>query len=235
MRLRLFGLTALALTVGVVLVHGGAPAPVAKDVVDHEMKYLETEFKKAKILKKAERKVRMSAMILAAAHKLAGKDGDAKAAEALKIVKLMDSNHDDAKKAFADLVAGKVTGGPVNFKDAIEFEYVMRMFSSEKVGGFGLEAALEDLVNFKGPMKDDDAKKISVLVAKMGLIGEIAKHFPPEEKGAKTKKAWSAFNDDMVKAARTLSEAAAAKKGDQIGKLADHLSKTCTACHDVFR
>jgi hypothetical protein len=240
------GLAGLGLTLSVVLVgHGGAPAPAAKDVMQGELKYLVAELAKAKVLKKAERKARMSALMLAAAAKTAaGKDNEAAlgyvATKALEVVKLMDAGeHAQAKKIIAELASGKHPGGKmpaINYKDHLELEFVMRIFSSEKVGGFGFEKMLEDLVEHKGALNDAESQKVAHFAAKVALIGDIALHYPPEEeKGDKTKKNWKTFAEDMNKAARVLQEAAAAKKGDQIGKLADHLGKTCTACHDVFR
>jgi len=229
---------ALAATLCLALVtHGGAPAPQAKDVMQGELAYLKAEFAKPKLLKKAERKARMSAVILAAAAKAAGKDGEGMVGEALKIAKLMEAGKaDEAKAIVADLASGKgtPTKTPGSYKDAIEFELVMRVFSSEKVGGFGMEKALEDLVDHKGAVSGEQAKAALNLATKIALVSDITLHFGPEkEEGAKTKKAWKAFSEDMTKAANEL--AASAAKNGEVSKLADNLGKTCTACHDVFR
>lgn len=242
MRMRPFhlGLAAAAVTLGTLLVHAGSSAPLAKGVMQEEVKYLQTELNKAKVLKKAERKIRMSAVLLAAAAKATGKDGEGIAADALKIAKIMDggAGHEEAKKLIADIAAGKGSPGKLPaYNEVLEFEFLMRVFSSEKVGGFGLEKELEDLVEAKGDLSAADAQKAANLAAKIALIGDISQHyFPPEkESGAKTKKAWNAFSQDMTKAANALGTAAAAKKGAEVGKLADTVSMTCVACHDVFR
>lgn len=237
------GVAVGVLTLGFVLVsHGETPAPQAEELIQSELKYLKEEGGKPKILKKAERKLRMSAVILAAAAKTAakGKEGPMGhvATKALELAKALDGDHDAAKKIIADLASGKHPSGklPASFKDALDFDVLMRIFSSEKVGGFGLEKELEDVVDHKGAPDADLAKKIMHLATKISLISDISlETFPfDKEEGAKTKKAWTGFSQGMSKASHELIEAAA-KKSPDIAKVADRVSKTCTACHDVFR
>lgn len=230
-------LSTMAATLSLVLLaYAQEPLPEAKEVMQGEIKYLQSELDKTKILKKAKGKIRMSAVVLAAAAKASGKGSEGIVPEALKISKLMDEDKAaDAKKIIGDIASGKgAPGKAASYKDVIDFDLVMRIFSSEKIGGFGLERELEDLVGKTGPVKGDDAKKVVIVAGKIALIGDISHHFAPEkDEGMKTKKAWNQFSDDMSKAAREL--ASTASKNGEIGKLADRLSKTCVACHDVFR
>jgi hypothetical protein len=238
------GLATLAL-VGVLVGNAQTtlPADDAKEIIAHEINYLQTELAKPKILKKADLKIRQSALMLAsAAESVAGKEETSAAAlrnKALDVIKAMEKKDLGEAKKIADGLSDKLPPEKISkdsLKDPLDLLGLMKMFNDEKIGGFGLELSLDELLEFKGPLEAEQADKIAHLGRKIAIIAELSNHHGPEtDDGKKTKKAWDSMNVDMHKAALDLAHAGQAKQGDHIGQLADSLSQTCLRCHDVFR
>ena len=218
------------------------PGDLAK-LLAMEAKNIETELSKSTFSKKGQKKVRMAAFMVAVYAQNAKDDPAGMATlrdSALKLMKAADAgNAADAKKLAANLKTNIKDPGaksaPVALEKELELEYLMRMFSGEKVGGFGLEKALEDLVEAKS-VDAAQLEKTALLGQKIGFIAKVSHGYGPEsDSGKKTKKAWNELADEMESAAKELATAAKANKGSEISKLADKLSGTCLKCHDIFR
>lgn len=244
-----YGMCILTFAAGFALVlssHGQPPAPAAKDIeqlVEHDVKSIQTVLAKPKFDMKAQGKVKAAAIMIAVyAESMKSPKYDALREQALKLAKAAgDGKADVAKKLAADLSMNMkgdpaLKAGVVAFDKHSDLLTIMKQFSAERFGGFALEKAIEDLVESKGPADDKEAARIALMALKVGMIGKVAHHFGPEsDQGKKTKKAWSEFTTQMQTAAHELARAAQMRKDAEIGNLANRLSMTCVKCHDVFR
>jgi hypothetical protein len=150
---------------------------------------------------------------------------------------------DEAKKAAEDVA-----------KATSDFEDVMNLMALRKPGGKkaafgfgdpagankpdGIEAKLIGLS--KKPLSGSQASKESPDIAKMAYrvqaIALIARAKAPEkDEGAKKKKDWQQWTDDLEKGAEKLADAAKEKKAAGIKTAATNLNKSCNNCHEVFR
>jgi hypothetical protein len=223
---------------------GTVPAADLAKLVEVEVKNIDVELSKPKLLKKGQKRVRMAAFLIAAYAQDAKDNGPAMATlrdQALKVMKAAEAgNAAEAKKLAAGLAVNikpdpAANTAPVALEKHLDLESVMRMFSNAQVGGFAIEKSLEDLID----MKTFDAgqhAKTALLAEKVSMIGKLAQSYAPAvDKGSKTKKAWIELAADMQLAASELAVAAHAKKDADVGKLANKLTGTCTKCHDIFR
>ncbi|MCI0643016.1 MAG: hypothetical protein L0Y72_19650 [Gemmataceae bacterium] len=241
-------LAASCLVIGLLVVaHGNGQGTVpGKDVtklIANDAKVIQVLMAKPVLDKKAITKARSAAYMIAVYAQHGGNGKNPAMAtlrdQALNVVKaLTDGRIDDAKKA-AKLLGPDIKADPAAKPDAVDFakhlelKEVMKQFSSERFGGYGIELAIETLVETKG---EGDFDKTANLAYKVAFIGTAAQAYPPEkDEGKKTKKSWLEFSKDMHAAAVALGDAANAKRGADIGKLANHLSETCIKCHDIFR
>jgi hypothetical protein len=223
---------------------GTVPAGDLAKLIDVELKNIDAELGKAKLLKKGQKRVRMAAFMIAAYAQDAKDNGPAMATlrdQAFKVMKAAEAGDaPEVKKLRAGLAANikpdpAANTAPVALEKHLDLETVMRMFSNAQVGGFSLEKALEDLIE----MKTFDAaqlEKTALLSEKVAMMAKLAQGYAPAvDKGSKTKKAWIELATEMQLAAGELAAAAHAKKDADIGKLANKLTGTCTKCHDIFR
>ena len=221
------------------------PADVFARLVTQDAKYIQATLVKAKIDKKTARKVKATALMIAQYAQTNMNNTNAKEMatlrdQAIAVIKAVeDEKIVDARKLAATLSA-KPKADPVAKTEKIplsphlEFEYVMRQFSAERIGGFGLEKELEDLVDIKGPVSGEKQQKVVDIAHKIATIGSLAHAYPPEkDEGKKTKKAWTGLAKQMHEQALALAETA--KMGKEVSIAANALTASCTRCHDVFR
>jgi len=217
---------------------GPVAAPDLANLVKLEIKNMDAELAKASFSKKGQKRVRMAAFMIALYAQQA-MDNSLRD-QAIKVMQAADTGKaDETKKLVAGLSqpfkapAGKVV--PIALEKQLDIETLMRMFSSEKVGGFGMEKALEDLVEAK-TLDAIQLEKTRLLGQKISLIALVAHAYAPTtDKGSKTKKSWDEYATEMQKEAGELADAAHAKKDAEVGKIANKLTATCTKCHDIFR
>ena len=160
---------------------------------------------------------------------------------ALKLITAIDADDLTGAKKLADSLSAKPKADPaaktepVPLHTHIDLELVMRVFSSERLGGYGLENELGDLEESKGTPTAEQADKVMLMAYKMATVSELAKAYVPDkdEPKGKTRKAWLGFAQQFRANALALAETARAKQ--EIGPAARTLSKTCTACHDIFK
>ena len=244
-----FAVGTLLGTLGLVFVAAGhgqgtVAAPDLAKLVNMEAKSIAGELSKTTFSKKGQKRVRMAAFMIAVYAQNA-KDNAAGMAtlrdQAFKVMKAAEAGKADETKKLAATLSPDIkpdpaaNTAPVALKEHLDLESVMRMFSSDKVGGFGMEKALEDLVDAKGldaaPTRQDISSG-----PKVSLIARLAHAYAPKsDSGSKTKKAWNVLATEMETGANELAAAAAARKDADIGKLANKLTATCTKCHDIFR
>jgi hypothetical protein len=197
--------------------------------------------------KKGPRKVRAAAFMIAAyAQNSMTKENAAKMASlrdaALKIVSAVDEGKlDDAKKLAAGLSAEPKADpaaktAAVALQKSLEFDVLMRIFSSERIGGFGLEGELDELPNVKG-WTPDQLDKLTGFAYKLAVVGEVAHAYVPEkdEGGQKTRKNWNAYSGQLRDASLSLATAAKGKKDSDINAALGKVAASCKKCHDVFR
>jgi hypothetical protein len=223
---------------------GTVAAPDLAKLVNMEVKHINGELSKSTFSKKGQKRVRMAAFMIAVYAQNAKDNAAAMATlrdQALKLMQAAEAGKaDEAKKLAATLVpdikpnpAAKTA--PIALEKQLDLETLMRMFSSDKVGGFGVEKALEDLVDAKG-LDAGQLEKTALLGQKLSLIARLAHAYAPQsDSGSKTKKTWNALATEMETGATELAAAAGARKDADIGKLANKLTATCTKCHDIFR
>jgi hypothetical protein len=161
--------------------------------------------------------------------------------QAFKVMKAAEGGKADETKKLAAMLGPNIKPdpaaktAPVALEKQLDLESVMRMFSGEKVGGFGMEKALEDLIDAKG-LDAGQLEKSALLGQKISMIAKVAQAYGPEsDQGKKTKKLWSELAVEMHIEASELAAAARANKDADIGKFANKLTVTCTKCHDIFR
>jgi Cytochrome C' len=161
--------------------------------------------------------------------------------QALRVMKAAQAGKaDETKKLAADLTPDIKSDpaskpGALALEKQLDLETLMRIFSGEKVGGFGMEKSLEDLVDAKG-LDATQLDKAHLLGQKISLIAKVAHAYAPaSDQGKKTKKAWNMLAAEMQNNAGELASAAQAKKEGDIGKIANKLSETCNKCHEIFR
>lgn len=147
------GATLAVLGLGFVFVvagHGEGPVTAGdlSKLVAQEAKSIDAEMAKTTFSKKGQKRVRMAAFMIAVYAQNAKDNAPAMAtlrAQALKVMKAAEAGKaDEVKKAAAELRADvkpdtAANTGAVALEKQLDLETVMRMFSSEKVGGFGME------------------------------------------------------------------------------------------------
>src|SRR5205085_2644818 len=150
-------------------------------------------------LKKGQKRVRAAAYMVAVYAQNAKESTAALATlrdQALKLMHAAEQGKADEAKKLAPTIKVDVVPeasakpGPVALEKELDLESVMRIFASEKQGGFGLEKTLEDLAEAK---KHDASAmdKTALLGLKVAMIGKAAQAYAPaKDQGKKTKKAW---------------------------------------------
>jgi hypothetical protein len=112
----------------------------------------------------------------------------------------------------------------------------MYYFANERVGGFGVEQEIGELLESKDKMTDSQFARLIDIGTRCAVIGQVADRFGPEKDiGKLTRKNWQAFTDDFRKASLNLAASAASKQEADTRKALDTLDKSCTKCHDVFK
>jgi hypothetical protein len=241
-----FALGAVVLGLFLVTSRGEGPVPAADvaKLVNLEIKNIEAELAKPSFLKKGQKRVRMAAFMIAVYAQNARDNAPAMATlrdQALKVMKAAETGKADQTKKLAATLSPDIKPDPasksaaVPLNEQLDLETVMRMFSSDKVGGFGMEKALEDLVEAKG-LDAGQLAKTALLGQKVSMIGRLAQAYGPKtDQGNKTKKLWKELAGEMQAEASELAAAATANKGAEVSKIANKLTATCTKCHDIFR
>jgi hypothetical protein len=202
-------------------------------LINHDAKNLQDLFAK-KLDPKRKAKVKMAAFMIALYAQDAGM-GELRD-KALEVVKAIDKDPAKAKALAGDLKAGKGGDKVKAMAPAKELnlETLMKMYSGERVGGFAIEAALDNLADLKGALSGDEKDKALLLANKINAISSILAHYTPEkDDGPKTKKAWGDFTKSTQADAKEL--VAAVRKNANVAEAATKLGKTCVQCHDVFR
>ncbi len=243
------GSVLVALALGLVFVvsgqgQGTLPASDLAKLISQDVKTIESDLSKPTFSKKGQKQVRMAAFMIALYAQNAKDNSPAMATlrdQALGLMKAASAGKaDEAKKIASTLTmdikpnsAAQIS--PVALEKQLDLETLMGMFNSDKVGGFGMEKALEDLVDAK---KLDAAQfeQTALLGQKVALIAKVTRESSPKkELDAKNKKVWSDLASEMQAEAGALTAAAQAKKDADIGKIANKLTASCTKCHDMFR
>src|SRR5205823_3398353 len=96
-----------------------------------------------------------------------------------------------AAKLAPDL-KGKGEAEPVALEKQIDLETVMHQFSSERVGGYGIEKELGDLRESKDALTAEQMENLALLAYKIGMIAHVAEAHADlrNEGGQKTKENW---------------------------------------------
>lgn len=241
----LLGCAALGL-IGVAAVWSQDPLPSSdvKALIKHDADNLHTALKKA--TKNNEKRAKTAAVLIAAyaQENLKGKDGQQMATIRNRAVAILEAvNKGDFGEAknlaanLADLPADAAAKTePVDLAKLITLDGVMKVYASDRFGGFNFEKSLEELADFKGAVSAEDMDKIVVQANKHAGIVQLAVSFPPEkDDGKKTKAAWLDFCKETRGASADLAKAGRSKDGDMVAKAAQKLIASCQRCHEVFR
>ena len=247
MRCRCLALAAVTLSTWLVvraLAGEGAalPEPVFGKLVDGDAAFLKKALAKGKLTDKVERKVKAVALMIAAYAQSNIAQGNAATLRdtALDLIKAVEGKKMAEAKTLAGKLSAKIKPEPgrkatvIALHPHLKFEYLMRQFSGEVIGGFALERELESLVEQKGPLDAGQKDKALALAYKIAVISQLAETYPAPG-GAKTKE-WRQFGKDSHKAALALANAI--RGGQDVGGgggIADKLSMSYTKCHDVFK
>jgi hypothetical protein len=236
--IRTLPLAVLVLGLGFHLaVEAGGPADVSKEdiaqLIHHDAKNLQDLFAKPKLDTKRLGRVKMGAWMVAAYAQHAGMIDLRQ--QALSIIDKVDKDPAEAKKLASQLKPGGTGGGSgVELAKKIDIEMFMKMFSSERAGGYGLENSLDKLLDVKEKLDAADKEKAQILANKISMMAlHMASFAPGQDQGAKTKKAWQEFSKATHGASKDLVNAV--RKNDGVSAAAMKLSESCTKCHDVFR
>jgi hypothetical protein len=214
-------------------------------LINQDSKAIQQAHAKGRLDQKNARKVKGTALLIAHyAQTARNKDNAQEMATlrdlALKVLKAVENEKiADAKALAAGLSAkpkpdpgAKLDVTPLN--PILRLEFVMRVFSSPKLGGYGLEMELDKLVDVRGPLAGAEQAKAIDMANKMVLIGLLAEAYAPEsDQGKKTRKDWMTFSLQLRQSSLALAEAA--RTGKDIGIAANAVSVSCTKCHDIFK
>ena len=244
MRTRWLALAAVTLSTWLVvraLAGDGAalPEPVFAKLVDGDAAFLKKALAKGKLTDKVERKVKAVALMIAAYAQSNIAQGNAATLRdtALDLIKAVEGKKMAEAKTLAGKLSAKIKPEPgrkatvIALHPHLKFEYLMRQFSGEVIGGFALERELESLVEQKGPLDAGQKDKALALAYKIAIISQLAQAYPPPNN--MKNKEWLTFGRNTHAAALDLANAV--KGGQNIGGAADKLSLSCTKCHDVFK
>src|SRR5262249_55420800 len=154
-----------------------------------------------------------AAAFMIAVYAQANTAGDAKKMAtlrdtALKVLKAVDEgNVKEASALAANLTptpkedpAAKTE--PVMLAKQFEFEQLMNQFSSERIGGFGIEKELESLLESKDALTPPQMEKLTSLGYKLSMVAHIVHAYKDDknEGGMKTIKNWVNLSDQFHKA-----------------------------------
>jgi len=226
---------------------GGKPLVPAAEftaLLKQDAKVIEDILSKGAPDKKAARKVKIAAFMLAAyAQANTTKDNAAQMAgiqeAALKLLKQLEMEKFQESltlvKTIPTIKDGPKTGKPMDLHKAFDFSEMMHQFSSERVGGFGIEKELGDLA--EGKLTPAQVDYLGTLGYKLAVIGHMSLEFTEDknEGGKKTPKNWAAQAEHFRKAA--LEMATVARSKNAAGTLAalEKVNASCVKCHDDFR
>src|SRR2546426_5482822 len=159
--LRCLGISLLTIALGLgygALAGDGPAVPPAEisRLITQDAKVLQEMLAKGKVDKKGVRKVKGTALVIAAyAQSAMSKENTKEMATlrdtALKLITAIDADDLTGAKKLADSLSAKPKADPaaktepVPLHTHIDLELVMRVFSSERLGGYGLENELGDL------------------------------------------------------------------------------------------
>jgi hypothetical protein len=99
-----------------------------------------------------------------------------------------------------------------------------------------IETTLRDLARDVPAGVAKQAEALETTGYWIAALGEmsIAKGWPKDQ-GKKTKKAWTAYSEEMREAGIEFAKAAAAKGGQEIKKAAGKVNSACNNCHSIFK
>lgn len=167
---------------------------------------------------------------------------------------LAKKDYEGAKKKVAELSAlkanAKASVKAMPLHDKIELMDIMRLFKLRNSGGLGfsakpgavapdgMEARLLGLSRKVLTAKEMEAQAedIARMAHIMIAAGQFVDAFTPTKKvGMKDPKDWRKSQEEMVKSARALADAAAKKDAKAVQTAARLLNSSCSSCHTTFR
>lgn len=257
---RLIGVSVLTIGLGLtVLLVGRSPAgdksagllppPEFDRLVKHDVKFIQEALAKG-LDKKSERKVFTTAFMIAVYAQNSMTKGAKNAQElatlrdtAMSLVKAVKDGDDKAAKSIAASLSPNPKADknakrePIVFEKVFDFEDIMRQFSTERIGGFGLERELEDLLESKDAWTPAQMERLAYLGYKLAMIGYVSDSYAEErnEGGKKTIKNWRAHTANFRNLTVAMSEAAKTKNEANIRTALDRVITSCKKCHDDFR
>src|SRR5262245_38284968 len=248
LRLRFLAMSVVVVGLGLALAGPPRDSVSADDLVrliNQDAKAIQQALIKGRLDQRNARKVKGTALLIAHyAQTARNKDNAQEMATlrdlALKVLNAVEKEKIAEAKALAAGLSAKPKPDPgakadvISLNTLLRLEYVMRVFSSLKLGGYGLEMELDKLVDVKGPLAGEQQAKAIDLANKMVLIGLLADSYAPErDEGKKTRKDWLAFAGQLRQSSLALAEAV--RTGKDIGIAANVVSVSCTKCHDIFK
>jgi len=218
-------------------VEAGSPAGLSKEeivqLINHDAQLIRDLLAKPKLDAKRILRVKTASWMVAA---YAQEGGMVELRQkALTLLETVEKNAAEAKKLAAELKPGSLGGGSgVALSKKLGLETVMKMYAGERFGGSGMEKALEDLIDAKGPLEGAKKTQALILANKISVLAIHVPFYAPEkDEGTKTQKAWRELAKAMQGASGEL--AVAVRKNSGVSEAAMNLSNTCVKCHDVFR
>jgi hypothetical protein len=253
--MRLRNLIGLAVTVAVSCVLAGitdAGGTKGGKVVLSDAEFTRLEAADAKALtealakdaidKKAARRVRAAALMIAAYGANSNHPERMQVIESANLV-LQLVNIGDIKLArkaaealYPNIAKPQVAPAKTDKPFQPDIGNYMTVFAPERGGGFGLESEMDDLPHAKGKFTEAQFARLADIGTKAAIIGQVADQFPPDkDDGKMTRKNWLAFAADLRQAAMGLASSAQAKNEAKTRESLEKLGKNCIQCHDVFR
>jgi hypothetical protein len=223
------------------------PAEFAK-LVTQDAKTIQDVLAKG-LDKKGTRKVTAAAFMIAVYAQNSMTKGAANAKElatlrdtAVSLLKAVKGGDEKAATALAAKLTptpkadGAVKLEPLALDKLVEFEDVMHQFSSERVGGYGLEKELGELAEEK-ELTPAHMERIAVLGYRLAMIGHASDAFSADknEGGKKTIKNWQAHTANFRKVTVAMAEVAKTKNAANTRDALDRVNTSCVKCHDDFR
>src|SRR5262249_17697969 len=164
---------------------------------------------------------------------------------ALNIIKAVEGDNVKEAAALAAKLSPKPKADPgaklerVPLNKHLIFEGVMHQFSSKRIGGYGIEGMLDEMVESKDPFKKEEIEALVPIGYRLLMIGTLSDAYADSVVKAgdkkKTAAAWKVQTEQFRKTTVGLIEAAKSKNAANTREALEKVTKACTSCHKIFR
>jgi hypothetical protein len=142
----------------------------------------------------------------------------------------------EAKSLDLTAKAREAKTDPVALEKVLPIVDLMHVFSSVRIGGFGIEKELGDLEE-ADTLTAEQMERLGNLSYKLAMFSHAVERYTADkpDSGKTSKKAWLGLNEQFRKASLETAAAARSKNAAASKAALVRLNKSCLECHEVFR